>query len=272
MHTPGAALVVADSCRRRPSARAWIEAFRAVVPRPVAEELNDLDRRGGDGDFGTNLTSALRGSAALAARGARRTPADVFAAVSAAFMETRVAPAGRCSACGFASSRGRRPARPGLGVDALAAAAERQASPPYSGSAGAQVGDKTMVDAMVPAAEALAARGRDRNRRRALAGAAQAARAGADSTADLVARARPRELRRRGGARHPRPGRGHRRAVLRGGRVQTRAASVRHASSGSGSSASGTPPRVTTRRQTWFAPASRCSCRRAAILSSGPHA
>jgi phosphoenolpyruvate---glycerone phosphotransferase subunit DhaL len=54
---------------------------------------------------------------------------------------------------------------------------------------GAGVGDKTMVDAMSPAADSLAAAAaRSRELRADLADAAMAARAGADATAELVAR------------------------------------------------------------------------------------
>jgi phosphoenolpyruvate---glycerone phosphotransferase subunit DhaL len=166
------------------AARAWIEAFAAAF-EAHREELNDLDRRSGDGDFGTNLNSALERVRTALAGGELATPADVFAAVSGAFMATG-GTSGPLFGMWFRELSRATSAEGALGVEALAAAAGAGVAA-VQRLGGAQVGDKTMVDAMVPAAEALAAAA-GQGLAAALAAAAQAARAGADSTADLVAR------------------------------------------------------------------------------------
>jgi dihydroxyacetone kinase-like protein len=168
------------------AARAWIEAFAAAF-EAQREELNDLDRRSGDGDFGTNLNSALeRVKTALAAARAE-TAGDVFAAVSGAFMATG-GTSGPLFGMWFRELSRAASDEGALGVQALAAAAGAGVAA-VQRLGGAQVGDKTMVDAMVPAAEALAAAAQDGQPLAAgLAAAARAARAGADSTADLLAR------------------------------------------------------------------------------------
>src|SRR5699024_4839913 len=66
-------------------AMAWIIAFADRVA-DGAGELTDLDRRTGDGDFGWNLDTALgRARTGLAEIGADH-PAQVFQAVSDAFL------------------------------------------------------------------------------------------------------------------------------------------------------------------------------------------
>src|SRR3954451_8783199 len=141
------------------AARAWVDAFaRAVEAR--RDELTELDRRSGDGDFGVNVTAALgraRGGAADA-----DSSAAVFAAVSKAFMA-----AGGTSGPLFGMwfrELGRAAPDLAAGTAAGLDAVKRLGS--------AEVGDKTMVDALAPAAEALSAG-------ESLADAARAARAGA---------------------------------------------------------------------------------------------
>jgi dihydroxyacetone kinase-like protein len=176
---------VADSVDAA-AARAWIEAFRAAF-EAQREELNDLDRRGGDGDFGTNLHSALERVRTAFADEVPATGGDVFAAVSGAFMETG-GTSGPLFGMWFRELSRAAPGEASLGVEALAAAAAAGVGA-VQRLGGAEVGDKTMVDAMVPAADALAAAAQDgQPLAAALAAAAQAARAGADSTAELVAR------------------------------------------------------------------------------------
>src|SRR3954454_18982528 len=141
------------------AARAWVDAFADAV-EARRDELTELDRRSGDGDFGANVTAAL-GRARAAAADADSV-GDVFAALSKAFLA-----AGGTSGPLFGMffrELGR--------ADELAAgaAAGLEAVQRLRGAAG---GDKTMVDALSPAAEALA-------RGDSLADAARAARAGAD--------------------------------------------------------------------------------------------
>jgi dihydroxyacetone kinase-like protein len=162
--------------------RDWILAFDAAVAASL-DELGDADRRAGDGDFGDNLRSALRRvHRELAASGATD-PAGVLTAVSEGFLGT-----GGTSGPLF-----------GMWFRELARALGGELTTPAlaEGAAGglatvqrlgrAEVGHKTMVDAMAPAAAALAdATGLPVSE--ALAAAAAAADAGASSTRELVAR------------------------------------------------------------------------------------
>ena len=66
-------------------AQAWVRAFTASF-RERRAELDDLDRRSGDGDFGTNLLGAVERAQASLADGAGRVPGEVFAELSSAFM------------------------------------------------------------------------------------------------------------------------------------------------------------------------------------------
>src|SRR3954471_4827243 len=147
------------------AARAWVGAFADAV-EARRDELTELDRLSGDGDFGANASAAL-GRARNAAAGAESV-ADVFAALSKAFLA-----AGGTSGPLFGMwfrELGRAAPDLAAGTAAGLDAVKRLGS--------AEVGDKTMVDALAPAAEALSAG-------ESLADAARAARAGADATADL---------------------------------------------------------------------------------------
>jgi phosphoenolpyruvate---glycerone phosphotransferase subunit DhaL len=166
--------------------RAWIADFAAAF-RSAQAELDELDRRSGDGDFGSNLLSAIARVEDQLEASAGATVSDAFATLSAAFMH-----AGGTSGPLFgvwfrefarASAGAEELDREGLAVAAAKGLAAVQ------GLGGAAVGDKTMVDAMSPAADALA-RGAAQSRelRADLADAATAAREGADATAELIAR------------------------------------------------------------------------------------
>ncbi|WP_431906046.1 dihydroxyacetone kinase subunit DhaL [Amycolatopsis thermoflava] len=164
--------------------RAWIERFAAVIDERGAE-LTELDRRAGDGDYGTNLRSALAKVRANLAADDPRTAGEVFTAVSNAFLHTG-GTSGPLFGMWF------REFAKGLGDEVSAgslarAAGEAEATVRRLG--GAEVGHKTMVDAMVPAAEALAAAAeRNADVETALKEAAAAADAGARSTEALLAK------------------------------------------------------------------------------------
>jgi len=162
--------------------RDWMLRFFAAFDREQ-QALTELDRQSGDGDFGANLRSAL-GRARSALDGAEtNTPGDVFDVMSTAFLHTggtsgplfgmwfrQLAKATRTETVGV----------PELahGFAAGTAAVQRLG--------GAKPGDKTMVDAMVPATDALAAATGSLGN--ALATAAAAARSGAEATAGLLAK------------------------------------------------------------------------------------
>lgn len=163
----------------------WITKFIATVDAH-ADELTDLDRRSGDGDFGTNITSALgRASDAL---GASETVLDVFTALVHSFLRHTGGTSGPLFGMWFREFALVSKDRATLDVGALAVATS-------SGLATVQrlgkaaVGDKTMVDAIAPAAEALtSAKSKDATLSDALRSAAASARAGAAHTATILAR------------------------------------------------------------------------------------
>lgn len=163
-------------------ARAWLIAFADRVA-DGAGELTDLDRRAGDGDFGWNLDTALgRARTGLAEIDAEH-PAQVFQAVSDAFLAS-----GGTSGPLFGLWFGRMahgPEAPWAVTDLAAAFGTAADAVQRLGKA--EVGHKTMVDAMVPAAEALAGTDTD-DWRDALREAAEAATAGARTTEGMVAR------------------------------------------------------------------------------------
>jgi dihydroxyacetone kinase-like protein len=164
--------------------RAWIRAFDAAVTANL-DELGDADRRAGDGDFGDNLRSALRRVHREIEASGATDPAGVLAAVSEGFLGTG-GTSGPLFGMWFRELA--RAARDGLTTAALAeGSAAGLATVQRLGRA--EVGDKTMVDAMVPAAAAMAAADADGLPvPEALAAAAAAADTGASSTRDLVAR------------------------------------------------------------------------------------
>jgi phosphoenolpyruvate---glycerone phosphotransferase subunit DhaL len=165
--------------------RAWVARFAAAF-RDAGAELDDLDRQSGDGDFGTNLRSAIDRVEADLASAPESSPAELFTSVSKAFMH-----AGGTSGPlfgvwfrEFARASGeleldRDGLRRGASGGLAAVVALGQA----------EAGDKTMVDAMAPVADVLGAEAvLARDIREDLADAASAARGGAEVTAGLVAR------------------------------------------------------------------------------------
>ncbi|MCU1410470.1 MAG: dihydroxyacetone kinase [Rhodoglobus sp.] len=171
-----------------------IEAIAAVIEEH-AEELGRIDAVAGDGDHGIGMrrgaSSANREAAAVLARGAGLGTAleragDAWAAraggTSGALWGVILRTAG--SALGDAD-------RPTAGAVAAAVTAASDAVRAFGK---AELGDKTMVDVLVPFAESLAARAADGPLAAAWAGAAADARVAAAATADLlprIGRARP---------------------------------------------------------------------------------
>jgi dihydroxyacetone kinase-like protein len=166
--------------------RAWIERFVAVFELNRTE-LTDLDRVRGDGDFGTNLQGPMEQSLAELTTRTIESVGDVFSAVSDSFMGAG-GTSGPLLGVWFRSLARAARHEPAMTPATLAAAVGGGLAA-VQRLGGAQVGDSTMVDAMAPAAAALeqaAAQGETVSA--GLAAAAVAARAGAESTAGLVAR------------------------------------------------------------------------------------
>lgn len=182
--------------------------FAALAARFREERarLGELDARAGDGDHGAAMA---RGFAAAAETAAAHDPRDVgalFHAAGRAFMK----------ATGGASG----PLFAALFVQLGRAAAGREALAPAHLAAGladavalvqrmgrAEVGDKTLLDALAPAAEAAAgAQAQGAELAAALTAVAEAAREGADATRALRARRGRARWVEGGGEGHPDPG------------------------------------------------------------------
>ena len=162
-------------------ARAWVTGFAAAVAAHK-DELTKLDQAIGDGDHGSNLD---RGMQAALAKLAGDTAADVLKLVGRTLISTVGGASGPLYGTVF------REAAKSLGTDApddaAFAAALRAGLDGVRRLGGAAEGDKTMVDAWVPALDALdAAIGEGLGP--AAAKAAAAARAGAEATVPLQAR------------------------------------------------------------------------------------
>lgn len=169
-------------------ARAWVDRFVTEVEQRHLE-LTELDRLAGDGDYGTNLRSAvLRASTILRQRRPNSVSA-VFTAVSDGFLDTG-GTSGPLFGMWFrkiAPAPADEPAK-GVSVSELAASVSSAVEAIQRlGHAG--VGDKTMVDALIPAASALnGAAQEDAGLHEALRRAATAAAEGAASTKRMLAR------------------------------------------------------------------------------------
>ncbi len=162
-----------------PDAREWMQRFIDVFTQQ-RQALAELDRRAGDGDFGTNLASALRRASRRMSEGPNDSASAVFARVSEGFLDTG-GTSGPLFGMWFrelskATAHSADAAAMAAGVAAGVATVQRLGQ--------AQVGDKTMVDAMLPAAEAMTGQDLEAD----LAAAAKAARTGATSTQELRAR------------------------------------------------------------------------------------
>ena len=166
--------------------RAWIAEFVDAF-RARRAELDELDRRSGDGDFGSNLLSAVESVERKLQGAPAASVSEIFAALSSAFMDAG-GTSGPLFGVWFREFARASADAGGLDREALAgASAKGLAAVQRLGGAGA--GDKTMVDAMLPVTESLAdGAAQSRELRAALADAAVAARAGADGTAQLIAR------------------------------------------------------------------------------------
>lgn len=149
--------------------------------------LGDLDRQAGDGDFGTNISAAMENTRREIASASPTTFSAWATAVSRGFLGTggTSGPLFGMFYRDLAQCVNDDAAGDGPTVSDLAAGLSRGVAT-VQRYGKAAVGDKTMVDAFAPAAETLTARSDEGVT--ALAAAADAAREGARSTSDLVAR------------------------------------------------------------------------------------
>jgi phosphoenolpyruvate---glycerone phosphotransferase subunit DhaL len=171
--------------RTDPVARTWVDTFAEAVAR-AATALGEADRKAGDGDFGNNMRAALR-RVTRELDTADPGAAGVLTAVSEGFLGV-----GGTSGPLFGMwfrELGRAVAAAGGITTAALADGVTQGLATVQRLGRAEVGHKTMVDAMAPAADALR-RAADAGLppAEALAAAAAAADEGARSTRDLRAR------------------------------------------------------------------------------------
>jgi dihydroxyacetone kinase-like protein len=165
---------------------AWIRAFARTIAEH-RDELTELDSAIGDADHGTNMD---RGMSAAVAALADKPPADPAALLKQVGM-TLVSKVGGASGplygtlfLRMAGALGSDPADAEAFARALRAGLDGVVA-----RGKAEPGDKTMLDALVPACDALdAALAAGEPLGPALAAAATAAREGRDATVPLVAR------------------------------------------------------------------------------------
>ncbi|MET9974215.1 dihydroxyacetone kinase subunit DhaL [Streptomyces microflavus] len=157
--------------------RRWMAATAAAVDRE-ADQLTELDSAIGDADHGSNLRRGFTAVAAVVEKDAPATPGAVLTLAGRQLIST----------VGGASGPlyGTLLRRTGKALGEDAEVTQEQLAQAFAAGVaavgqlgGAQAGDKTMLDALLPAAEALALSFR---------GAADAARAGAEATVPLLAR------------------------------------------------------------------------------------
>lgn len=162
-------------------------ALIAVAAALEASEdrLTDLDGRAGDGDLGASMVRAAEALRTLA-REPWSDPATLLSAIADALRRAIGGSSGPFYATGLLRAARRLPAAPTASdwaqafEDAIVAIGEL---------GGAQPGDRTMIDALAPAAKAVSRQARDRA---PLTGILQAAALAAEAGADATARMAPR--------------------------------------------------------------------------------
>ncbi|SCE09396.1 dihydroxyacetone kinase DhaL subunit [Streptomyces sp. DpondAA-D4] len=195
--------------------RDWMHRFADSVYATEAE-LTALDQRVGDGDFGNNLTAGVRAAQRLLdAHGEGSGPSATLGFMATAFLDEIGGTSGPLFGLLF-QALSRAASGDGLTAAGLAEGAE-QGLAAIRRVGDASPGDKTLVDALTPAAAALrASEGTPPGR--ALARAADAAWQGGARHGGAVGAHGTGELPRRTGDGHSRPRCGRCRPVLRLGR------------------------------------------------------
>jgi dihydroxyacetone kinase-like protein len=163
---------------------AWVEEFARLV-HEQRDELTRLDAAIGDADHGTNLDRGL--AAAVSALGAESStdPAAVLKTVATTLIRTVGGASGPLYGTFFLRASGAL----GGGDDTALAAALRAGLDGVAARGKAEPGDKTMLDALGPACDALDQMLADgRPLEDALRAAAEAAARGRDATVPMVAR------------------------------------------------------------------------------------
>lgn len=189
-----AAAATPEAERAGEVAAAAIRAVREVIDREV-DELGRLDAIAGDGDHGIGMQRGSHAADAAAAE-ASAAGADAGAVLEYAGDEWADKAGGTSGALWGAGLRAAGRVIGGSAADAVTVARAVSAARDEVQRYGkAEVGDKTLVDALVPFAEALeSAVSNGTSLRRSWRDAVEASRSAADATADLLprmGRARP---------------------------------------------------------------------------------
>ena len=166
---------------------AWVQAFKDQVVEH-RQELTDLDRAIGDADHGSNMARGMEAAAAKLEAAPPATGADLGKSVGMTLVSTVGGASGPLYGTFFLRFGTAAGAVTELDTAGLAAALRAGLEGVLSRGK-AERGDKTLVDALGPAVDALeasAAAGADETT--ALDAAASAAEAGRDETLDWVAR------------------------------------------------------------------------------------
>lgn len=157
------------------------------VVQEKRDELNALDGAIGDGDHGLTMEIGWKAvQSVLDATDGSETITELCDEIAEAFLESVGASAGPLYSSGFKSAGQAVSDRLNLNASAMAAWVAGMATGIQS-RGGAEVGQKTMIDAWVPAATAARdAAARGSSAKGCLSDAARAAAAGAESTAHLI--------------------------------------------------------------------------------------
>jgi len=168
---------------------AWQRLITAAAVRVVdnVDELSRLDAAVGDGDHGVNVSTALEYAKKEVAALSNPTPADVLRVTAVSFLDEMGGAAGALFGSFFLSMARVVKDHLSVGVATLADALEAGTEMVMKRGK-ATVGDKTMVDALAPAADAARASAvSGAPMEDALTEVAKAARAGVASTVSMKA-------------------------------------------------------------------------------------
>lgn len=167
-------------------ARTWFEHAAQIVSAYRAE-LTDLDRAIGDGDHGENMDRGFSAAAAALRDTSLQTPGDVWALVARAAMMHIGGAAGPLLAMALTSVSSRLAEQPVATIPSLAQAITA-GSDALTRLGKVQVGDKTMYDTWVAAAEVLQVSAVDASTAHALKTMALASCKAAANTKRMIAR------------------------------------------------------------------------------------
>ena len=163
------------------------EAARRVAERE--EELSRLDGAAGDGDHGANMTAALADARRRLQQAPPADPAGAWRAVSGAFLDKAGGAAGGLFGAFFAAVASGLAGQAQPGAESLAVA-WRKGAERVRRAGRAAPGQKTMLDALLPAVDAAtAAAEAGEDAAGTIRAAAAAARRGAEATAGMRAAA-----------------------------------------------------------------------------------